>query len=467
MAGIFSTLVKIAKPFVNNVVGPVVSAAGQVISNLDGSIQPYPFVAGRGLFSGIKTLPGFKFSTLDGKRFQALADNDTIDESTTDIMSASKGLTMNEAATALADVARMNVFSNQVPLINFQEAQVERHLSCALQRTWMEPEDGKEVPANLLRYYDHAYFDIVPAIVNNYYFNKLLDEFDYIALADVVVTVDATSDVKTPTHLYYMPYSKETKMYVNSDALKDVTEPSVFDAKNTEYVFNVNNPAFKHSVWTFAKGKDGKLTTTVKITDIEPKISMDKLLSTEFLKSKFAGKSEYGVLPVEKVKELLKSKPEGVKDEDFLDGKSVEDDVLTYGRIICTKDRLTEGERSAVKIRLDLRFSCAKMVQSYAVIGQTSWTENVTIVEKDGNYTIGSEVSDGSKIGSIPVNPDDPNYDGDGKPNGDDGSGDNPKPDDPVKPDDPDGSGKSYIDPITPSTNYTNYTRMRTSRKNK
>lgn len=460
--GFFNVLIHILKPLAKNIVPPILNAAGNAISNLDED-RPKRRLA----------LDGYMFSRLDGKRMEVLGDDDMVDEGSTDLVNASRGLTKSEMETALLEAARVNVVLNQMPVTNFQETQVERHLSCSLMKTWMEPEEGKTVPDGFLRYYDHAYFDIIPAVVNNYHFNKLLDEFDYIALSAIIVRIEATSDVKTPTHLYYMPYSKETKMYVNADALRDVTEPSKYDAKNGEYVFNVNNPAFKRSVWTMGKTDKGAMTATVNITDIEPKVTMDRLISTEFLKSRFAGNSIYGVFPKDKLIAELKNKTDkNQTDADYMNGKTLEDYVLTYGRIFCTKDHLTAGEKSAVKVHIDLKFSCAKMVQSFAKIGRTSWTEDVTVTVSDGKYTVSSEVSAGSKIGTVPTNPDDANYDGNGQPNGEGGSsggsgGDGSGGDGPGG----DGDGgdgtqdnKSYIDPITPSTNYTHA--LRTSRRN-
>lgn len=439
--GFFTALLNIAKPIVKVVAPPLLNMASSAITNLEGQ-----------RFDKAAPLEGFRFTKDDTRMLCGLGDDDIVEGGSTDLVQASQGLTTQEAAAALIEVGRMNAFTNQMPVVNFQETQVERKVETMLSKTWAEPEIGQSFGQNseYLRYYDHAYYDITPGDINNGHFNKLLDEFDFIALQSIVVTVDPSSDIKTPTHFYYMPYSKETKMYANADALRDVSCPSKFNAESGEYTFNINNPAFKKEDWTFRKiqrnGKD-TLVVDTKVYDVEPKASMERLVSTEFLKETYATKDAYGVLPTDKVVELLKEKPSGVDDIDYLNGKTVSSNVLTYGRIICTKDRMTPGEKATVTIRIRLHFSCVKMVQSFAHIGRSTWSEDVTIRRDGGNIVIGSHVTEDSMIGYAPKNPEDAGYEGDGEPNGDD-KGDK----------DGDDTG-AYLDPIAPSTNYTDATR--------
>ena len=175
---------------------------------------------------------------------------------------------------------------------------------------------------------------------------------------------------------------------------------------------------------------------------------MERLVSTEFLKETYATKEVYGDLPKDKVIALLKNKPENMSDMDYLDGKTITSDILTYGRIICTKDRMTPGEKATVTVRIKLYFSCVKMIQSYAHIGRSKWSEDVTITREGGKIVVGSHVTSDSMIGYAPNDPNDADYEGDGEPNGDD------------KGDDGDGEDTgAYLDPIVPATNYTDATR--------
>lgn len=440
--GFFATLLSIAKPIIKTVAPPLLNMASSAITNLEGQ-----------RFDKAAPLEGFRFTRDDTRMLCGLGDDEIVEGGSTDLVQASQGLTTQEAAAALVEVGRMNAFTNQMPVVNFQETQVERTIETILSKTWAEPAEGETENDNssYLRYYDHAYYDITPGDINNGHFNKLLDEFDFMALTSVVVTIDPSSDIKTPTHFYYMPYSKETKMYANADALRDVSSPSKFNAESGEYTFNINNPAFKKEEWTFRKIKrNGKDTLVVdtKVYDVEPKASMERLVSTEFLKETYATKEVYGDLPKEKVIALLKNKPENMSDMDYLDGKTITSDILTYGRIICTKDRMTPGEKATVTVRIKLYFSCVKMIQSYAHIGRSKWSEDVTITREGGKIVVGSHVTSDSMIGYAPNDPNDADYEGDGEPNGDD------------KGDDGDGEDTgAYLDPIVPATNYTDATR--------